>query len=191
MTLSYDDLAAELAASGVALPLALARVGAQLAEEGRGLGQANAAARVYTAASGRGTLGDSVRGRSTAGAEDVTVELTAGEAGTPAAAYARVQELGTQGRGIMPRRARFLSIPTDAAIRGGLSSVRDVAEPRWVPRRAGGWLVFGPGGQLLFVLHPGPIQLQPKHYLRDAFDDVVRVAPERLPLATLLGLEAA
>ena len=42
MTLSYDDLAAELAASGVALPLALARVGAQLAEEGRGLGQANA-----------------------------------------------------------------------------------------------------------------------------------------------------
>lgn len=189
MTLTIDQMAAELAASGVALPLALARVGAQLAEEGRGLGRDNAAARVYTAASGRGTLGDSVRGRSTAGAEDVVVELTAGEAGTPAAAYARVQELGTQGRGIMPRRARFLSIPTDAAIRGGISSVRDVADPRWVPRRAGGWLVFR-GPVLLFVLHPGPIQLQPKHYLRDAFDDVVRITSERLPLATLLGLEA-
>ena len=187
MTLSYDDLAAELAASGVALPLALARVGAQLAEEGRGLGQANAAARVYTAASGRGTLGDSVRGRSTAGAEDVLVELTAGEAGTPAAAYARAQELGAT---IRPRRARFLSIPTDAAIRGGISSMRDVADPRWVPRRAGGWLVFR-GPVLLFVLHPGPIQLRPKYYLRDAFDDIVRITPERLPLATLLGLEAA
>lgn len=188
MTLSYDDLAAELAAFGVALPLALARVGAQLAEEGRGLGRDNAAARVYTAASGRGTLGGSVRGRSTAGAEDVVVELTAGEAGTPAAAYARAQELGAV---IRPRRARYLSIPTDAAIRGGLRSVRDLAEPRWVPRRAGGWLVFGPGGALLFVLHPGPITLPAKKYLSDAFDDVVRITPERLPLAVLLGLEAA
>jgi hypothetical protein len=188
VTLTVDQMAAELAASGVALPLALARVGAQLAEEGRGLGRDNAAARVYTAASGRGTLGDSVRGRSTASAEDVVVELTAGEAGTPAAAYARAQELGAT---IRPRRARFLSIPTDAAIRGGLRSVRDLAEPRWVPRRGGGWLVFGPGGALLFVLHPGPVVLPAKLYLRDAFDDIVRVTPERLPLATLLGLEAA
>jgi hypothetical protein len=186
--MTYTDLALELDASTVALPLALARIGAQLAEEGRGLGRDNAAARVYGPASGRGTLGDSVRGRSTAGAEDVLVELTAGEAGTPAAAYARAQELGAT---IRPRRARFLAIPTDAAIRGGLRSVRDLAEPRWVPRRAGGWLVFGPGGALLFVLHPGPIMLPAKRYLHDAWEDVVRIAPERLPLATLLGLEAA
>lgn len=186
--LTFADLAAEMAGASVALPLALARAGAQLAEEGRGLGRDNAAARVYGPASGRGTLGNSIRGRSTAGAEDVLVEWTAGEAGTPAADYARAQELGAV---IRPRRARYLAIPTAAAIRGGLRSVRDLAEPRWVPRRAGGWLVFGPSGLLLFVLTPGPVELPAKHYLRDAVDDVVRATPERLPLATLLGLEAA
>jgi hypothetical protein len=186
--MTFAEMAAELGGAEAALPLALARAGAQLAEEGRGLGRDNAAARVYGPASGRGTLGDSVRGRSTATAEDVLVELTAGEAGTPAGDYARAQELGAT---IRPRRARFLAIPTAAAIRGGLRSIRDLAQPRWVPRRAGGWLVFGPGGDLLFVLHPGPVTLPPKFFLRDAFGDVVRIVPERLPLAALMGLEAA
>lgn len=186
--MTFAEMAAELAGAPVALPLALARAGAQLAEEGRGLGQANAAARVYSPASGRGTLGDSVRGRSEATAEDVLVELTAGEPGTPAADYARAQELGAV---IRPRRARYLAIPTDAAIRGGLRSIRDLAQPRWVPRRAGGWLVFGPAGVLLFVLTPGPVTLPPKFYLQDAWADVVRITPERLPLAALMGLEDA
>ena len=80
-------------------------------------------------------------------------------------------------------RARFLAIPTDAAIRGGLVSIRQLQRPRFVPRRGGGWLVFGADGQgLLFVLHPGPVSIPAKRYLGDAFDNVVRVVPQRLPM---------
>jgi hypothetical protein len=83
-----------------------------------------------------------------------------------------------------------LAIPTALATAGGLTSPREVAAPRWVPRRGGGWLVFGPAG-LLFVLTPGPVVLPAKGYLRDAVAEVVRVVPQRLPLAVLMGLEAA
>ena len=187
--MTFDDLAAELTAAPLALAAALEAEGDQLAEEGRGLGMMNAAARVYGPRSGRGTLQASIRGRSMATGEAVAVEWTAGEPGTPAADYARAQELGAV---IRPVRARFLAIPTDLAIRSGLTSIRDLAERRLVPRRGGGWLVFGGNGQgLLFILHPGPITLPAKRYLGDAIDDVVRIVPDRLPLARLLGLEAA
>lgn len=181
--MTFDDLAAELAEAPARMMAALGIVGEQLAEEGRGLGAANAAARVYGPRSGRGTLGDSIRARSEATAEAVEVVWTAGEAGTPAAAYARAQELGAT---IRPVRARYLAIPTDAAIRGGLVSIRQLQRPRFVPRRGGGWLVFGPLG-LMFVLHPGPVRLPAKRYLGDAFDDVVRVVPERLPMDSWFG----
>ena len=119
--MTFSEMAAELGGAEAALPLALARAGAQLAEEGRGLGRDNAAARVYGPASGRGTLGDSVRGRSTATAEDVLVELTAGEAGTPAGDYARAQELGAT---IRPRRAALYPRPRTAPM--GAASRRRV-----------------------------------------------------------------
>lgn len=184
--MTVDEMLAELRGAETAWPRVLLAEATQLAEEGRGLGRDNAAARVYGPASGRGTLGDSVRGRAQAVAEGVTVELTVGEPGTPAAAYGRAQELGAV---IRPRRARFLTIPTDTAIRGGIRSLRDVAEPQFRPRRGGGWLVFGPAG-LLFTLHPGPVTLPAKRFLSDAFDDVVRVTPARLPLAALMGVAA-
>jgi hypothetical protein len=185
--MTVDEMLAELRGAETAWPRVLLAEATQLAEEGRGLGRDNAAARVYGPASGRGTLGDSVRGRAQAVAEGVTVELTVGEPGTPAAAYARAQELGARGAyAIRPRRSRYLAIPTDAAVRGGLRSPRQVAEPEFRPRRGGGWLVFGLG-VLLFVLHPGPVELAPKRFLGDAFDDVVRVTPARLPLAALMG----
>lgn len=187
--MTFDDLAAELSGAPFALAAALSAEGEQLAEEGRGLGAMNAAARVYGPRSGRGTLQASIRGRSEATAETVAVEWTAGEAGTPAADYARAQELGAV---IRPVRARHLAIPTAQAVRLGLTSIRDLRERRLVPRRGGGWLVFGADGQgLLFVLHPGPITLPAKRYLGDAVDDVVRIVPDRLPLARLLGLESA
>jgi hypothetical protein len=187
--MTFDDLAAELAGAPFALAAALAAEGEQLAEEGRGLGALNAAARVYGPRSGRGTLQASIRGRSAATAEAVAVEWTAGEAGTPAADYARAQELGAT---IRPVRARHLAIPTAQAVRLGLTSIRDLRERRLVPRRGGGWLVFGATGQgLLFILHPGPVTLPAKRYLGDAVDDVVRIVPDRLPLARLLGLESA
>jgi hypothetical protein len=153
--MTFDDLAAELAGAPFALAAALAAEGEQLAEEGRGLGALNAAARVYGPRSGRGTLQASIRGRSAATAEAVAVEWTAGEQGTPAADYARAQELGAT---IRPVRARHLAIPTAQAVRLGLTSIRDLRERRLVPRRGGGWLVFGAAGQgLLFILHPGPV----------------------------------
>jgi hypothetical protein len=180
--LTFAELAAELAAAPARMLAALGVVGEELAEEGRGLAVANAAARVYGPRSGRGTLGASVRARSAAGPEAVAVVWTAGEPGTPAAAYARAQELGAT---IRPVRARYLAIPTDAAIRGGLTSIRQLQRPRFVPRRGGGWLVFGADGQgLLFVLHPGPVSIPAKRYLGDAVGDVVRVVPQRLPMDT-------
>jgi hypothetical protein len=188
-----EEMLQELQAAALGWPDRLLALGAGLAEEGRGLGALLAAERVYTGRSGRGTLGRSIRGRATAGPSVVEVEWTAGEAGTPAADYARVQELGTAGLpggGIRPRRGRFLAIPTALATAGGLTSPREVQNPRWIPRKAGGWFVVGPAG-VLFVLHPGPITLPAKGYLRDAVAEVVRVVPQRLPLAVLMGLEAA
>jgi hypothetical protein len=152
-----------------------------LAEELRGLAALNAASRVYTGRSGRGTLQRSLVGRVERGPEVVAVELVTGLPGSPAQDYARAQELGAV---IRPVRAKFLAIPTSAATAGGITSPRQLQAPRWVRRRGGGWLVFQ-GGALMFVLHPGPVVLPAKHYMRDAFEDVLRVVPERL------GLEAA
>ncbi len=182
-----EEMLQELQAAALGWPDRLLALASGLAEEGRGLGALLAAERVYTGRSGRGTLGRSIRGRATAGPSVVEVEWTAGEAGTPAADYARAQELGAT---IRPRRARFLAIPTSLATAGGLTSPREVQNPRWIPRKAGGWFVVGPAG-VLFVLHPGPITLPAKGYLRDAVAEVVRVVPQRLPLAVLMGLEAA
>jgi hypothetical protein len=157
--MTFDDLAAELAGAPFALAAALAAEGEQLAEEGRGLAALNAAARVYGPRSGRGTLQASIRGRSAATAEAVAVEWTAGEAGTPAADYARAQELGAT---IRPVRARFLAIPTDRAARLGLTSIRDLAERRLVPRRGGGWLVLGRRGKACYSCStPAPSRCQP------------------------------
>jgi hypothetical protein len=102
----------------------------------------------------------------------------------------RFSDFPAPGGGIRPRRGRFLAIPTALATAGGLTSPREVQNPRWIPRKAGGWFVVGPAG-VLFVLHPGPITLPAKGYLRDAVAEVVRVVPQRLPLAVLMGLEAA
>ena len=76
--MTVDEMLAELRGAETAWPRVLLAEATQLAEEGRGLGRDNAAARVYGPASGRGTLGDSVRGRAQAVAEGVTVELTVG-----------------------------------------------------------------------------------------------------------------
>lgn len=140
----------------------------ELAEVGRGLARDNAAARVYSLASGRGTLGESVRGwaETADGGWELVIEV--GGRGTPAEDYARAQELGAV---IRPVRARYLAIPTDEAIRGGVQSPRQLDRPRFVPRRGGGWLVFQ-GGRLLFVLHPGPVRLPAKRFAADAFGDI-------------------
>ena len=147
-----------------------------IGEEMRGLAAINAASRVYSSRSGRGTLQRSLVSGVTRSPEVVEIALTTGLPGSPAEPYARAQELGAV---IRPVRARFLAIPTDLATAGGLTSPRQVQDGRWVRRRGGGWLLFGRTG-LLFVLHPGPVVLPAKHYMRDAWEDVIRVVPDRL-----------
>ena len=110
-----------------------------------------------------------------------------GTSGSRSVGYARAQELGAT---ISPRRGRYLAIPLPPALTGAgvlrsrfnlPGGLRSVGSLFAIKGRSGRLLLVerkGDGVVPMFVLHPGPIRITPKRYLRDALRIVQDDMPE-------------
>ena len=142
-----------------------------------------------------GTLRRSGKGevRTTGGTLDVVISAGTQRGGKPLT-YAAAQERGAI---VRPRNGRYLAIP----LSGG-PAVTPAGAPRYtsarqapglVPWRSKAGRLFlvkftRSGPQPWYVLHPGPIRIKPKHFVRDAARDTeVYIIPrlERLFSAAL------
>jgi hypothetical protein len=134
-----------------------------------------------------GRLRNEIRGDVVSTQQGVAVRLSVGLGRE--LAYARAQE---EGATIVPRRGRFLAIPLPGALTsagvlrarfarpGGLRAVASLFAVRRPGKRTLLAEKKGDGILPLFVLHPGPVRIRGKHFLRDALESVRRDLPEAL-----------
>jgi hypothetical protein len=152
-------------------------------------GKLNASSRLRTRS---GRLRNSIRGSVRNRGEAIEMVLSAGGAmGRRDVSYARAQE---EGATIAPRRGRYLAIPLRAAL-----------TPAGVPRRAGpreygdelyffrarngdAFLASKKSGLLMYMLHPGPVVLRPRRFLRDAVEEARKGLPPAIEKAVVLAV---
>ena len=186
--ISLDELEARLtrAAHG-ALQDVLLRAGRAASDIMLKEAKTNAAARLQARSRALlNTIRSEVSGQSNA----VTVSLLAGgDYGGLHVPYARLQEWGGE---IVPKRAKFLAIPTEEGLTGpGIpkyASPRQMPFAKFIPGKEGSkaiWLVVDSRNDQVFFLLVARTYVPGKSYLRDALATATQQVPG------LLGAEAA